>query len=308
MLISSAGWNVWKWGLAAMALFTAMVAILSLQRRPSPSPSPFDERAMWSERTAGLAAYSSTPEPPGTPKAFAMAEPAVQADSLSSGSMITHSVSLKLTSRNIAGAQMKIDETVRRFQGFADKLVIRSESGVPHTLSAVLRFPSDRLQAALEQLRTAGDLAEESQTSEDVADSHTDLLARLANARRTEQRLLELLSDRAGKLGEVVEVEKEIGGTRDRIERMQIQQRRMEGTVRFASIELEMTDQAAAGSGFGGRLKNAFLEGYNGAIENTLDVVLAVIRYGPTALIYILLASPLVLGIRRLRQHRLKTA
>ena len=60
MLISSANWNVWKWGVAAVVFSSAIVAILAVQqRRPA-----FDELAMWSsERTAGLSAVMGEAQP-----------------------------------------------------------------------------------------------------------------------------------------------------------------------------------------------------------------------------------------------------
>ena len=86
-----------------------------------------------------------------------------------------------------------------------------------------------------------------------------------------------------GKLGEVVQVEKEIGEVRERIERMEAQQKGLENQARFASIKLELTEERQIqSSSFGTRLRTAIADGYRAAIENTIEVTLATLRYGPT--------------------------
>ncbi len=157
--------------------------------------------------------------------------------------MIIRTVSLKFTSKHFNDIRGKIDGVMHRFQGYIDKLTIRSDAGLPHSLSATLRIPADQLQSALGEIKTFGSLTEESETSQDITGGHGDLVARLSNARRTEQRMLGLVSERVGKLGEVVQVEREIGEVRERIERMEAQQKGLENQVRFASVKLELTEE-----------------------------------------------------------------
>jgi len=197
--------------------------------------------------------------------------------------MIIRTVSLKFTSKHFNDIRGKIDGVMHRFQGYIDKLTIRSDAGLPHSLSATLRIPADQLQSALGEIKTFGSLTEESETSQDTTGGHGDLVARLSNARRTEQRMLGLLSERVGKLGEVVQVEREIGEVRERIERMEAQQKGLENQVRFASVKLELTEERQIQSpSVRTRLRTAIADGYRAGIENTIEVTLATLRYGPT--------------------------
>ena len=197
--------------------------------------------------------------------------------------MIIRTVSLKFTSKHFNDIRGKIDGVMHRFQGYIDKLTIRSDAGLPHSLSATLRIPADQLQSALGEIKTFGSLTEESETSQDITGGHGDLVARLSNARRTEQRRLGLLSERVGKLGEVVQVEREIGEVRERIERMEAQQKGLENQVRFASVKLELTEERQIQSpSVRTRLRTAIADGYRAGIENTIEVTLATLRYGPT--------------------------
>ena len=98
---------------------------------------------------------------------------------------------------------------VRRYGGYIDTLTVRTDLRSAGGLFSIVRIPADQFQSAIAELKTLGNVAEESESTQDVTAGYTDLVARLSNARRTEQRLLTLLSDRTGKIGEVVQVERD---------------------------------------------------------------------------------------------------
>ena len=164
---------------------------------------------------------------------------------------------------------------------------------------------ADQLQPAVADLKALGDLVEESESSQDATAGYTDLVSRLSNARRTEQRLLALLGDRTGKLGEVVQVEKEIGEIRERIEGMEAQQRRTDTQVRFAAITLEISEKGAGSLATMRTIRRALADGYHLAITNAAAVALGILRYGPTMILYALFLLPLMMPVyRRLRVAR----
>lgn len=112
--------------------------------------------------------------------------------------------------------------------------------------------------------------------------------------------MLGLLSERAGKLGEIVQVEKEIGELRERIERMEGQQRRIQNHVRFAAVKLELTEaNQAEFAGVRSRIRTALIDGYRAAIAHTVAVAVAALRYGPTVLFYSFLLLPLIVVVYR---------
>jgi hypothetical protein len=71
-------------------------------------------------------------------------------------------------------------------------------------------------------------------SAEDVSEEFVDLTARVANARRLEERLLELLGTRTGKLQDVLSVERELARVREEIERM-------EGRLRFLRARAQLS-------------------------------------------------------------------
>jgi hypothetical protein len=65
-----------------------------------------------------------------------------------------------------------------------------------------------------------------------VGEEFVDVTARVANARRLEQRLVTLLATRTGKLEDVLAVERELARVREQIERY-------EGRLRYLSTRVE---------------------------------------------------------------------
>ena len=56
-------------------------------------------------------------------------------------------------------------------------------------------------------------------STEDVGEQFTDIAARVTNARRLEERLIDLLAHRPGKLQDILAVERELARVREEIER-----------------------------------------------------------------------------------------
>jgi hypothetical protein len=259
--------------------------------------SEFSKLGVATERTAGLAAIYPRAETTTTP--MLLAEPQT-ADQYLSGPLIIRTVSLKFVSARLDIDRSRIDAVIRRFRGYIDTLTMRSDNGSAQSLSATLRIPADQLTSALNELKTLGKVVEETESSQDATAGYTDLVARLSNARRTEQRLLGLLSERAGKLGEVVQVEKEIGEVRERIERMEGQQRRIENQVRFALVKLEWTQEGQIQfPAIRVQMLTALSDGYQTAIGTSIAAATAALRYGPTVIVFSLLLLPFVVVVYR---------
>jgi hypothetical protein len=85
--------------------------------------------------------------------------------------------------------------------------------------SLELRIPSERFDEAVNALSPIGKLESVNVSVQDVGEEFVDVQARMVNARRLEQRLIELLGTRTGKLTDVLKVEGELARVREEIER-----------------------------------------------------------------------------------------
>jgi len=140
-------------------------------------------------------------------------------------------------------------------------------------------------------LRKLGRVESETQSAEDVTAQYVDLNARLLNARNTEQRLTDLLRQRTGKLADVLAVETEITRVRGEIERMEAERKNLVNRVGFATVtttvvedykaQLQMVPHSTSG-----RIRNAAVEGYRTMVEGVVGLVLFLLSYGPSLLLW----------------------
>jgi hypothetical protein len=208
--------------------------------------------------------------------------------------MIERTASLSLTVKEIDVARTTLEGIVKQHYGYFAELSTEGQSEAGRTLTASLSVPARDLDATLTELRKLGQPGEEKQGGEEVSPQYVDLKARLDNARHTEKRLNELLTKRAAKLKDVLDVERELAGTREEIERMEAQQRNMENRVYYASIDLKLREEYKpalnlAPPAAGTRMRNALVDGYHSAADSALNVLLFFLQAGPSILFWLLL-------------------
>jgi len=226
---------------------------------------------------------------------------------LGAAQMIERTASLSLTVKEMNAARTALEELAKQHHGYFAELNTVGQSDAGRTLSASLRVPAAELDATLEELRKLGQLREEKQGGEEVSQQYVDLKARLDNARHTEKRLTELLTKRAAKLKDVLDVERELAGKREEIERMEAQQRNIENQVHYASIDLKLSEEYKpalnlAPPAAATRMRNSLVDGYHSAMDSALNVLLFLLQVGPSILFWLLLLFfPARWSWRRLR-------
>ena len=151
--------------------------------------------------------------------------------------MILRTAQLTVVVQNLDKARAGMDQVVKRYSGYVGDLTIsRRPAMAARKLTANLRLPAAQLDAAIAELKTLGRVESESQSGQDVTAQYVDLEARLSNARKTEQRLIDLLQQRTGKLSDVLEVETELSRVREEIERMEGERRLLSKQVEYATL------------------------------------------------------------------------
>jgi hypothetical protein len=207
------------------------------------------------------------------------------------GPMIARTASMNLVVAKLDVARALLEKLLARHRGFASAMTLDKSNDAAPSLDATLQVPSADLDEVLGELRGLGRVTTESQQGEDVSDQHVDLAARLHNEREAEQRLIEILRTRTGKLSDVVEVEEQISQTRGEIEQMEAQLANLDKRVAYASIKLQIAEEykapAATGNGSVGlRLRNAIVGGYRDAVESLIGLVAFLLSAGPMLLLW----------------------
>jgi hypothetical protein len=221
--------------------------------------------------------------------------------------VVIRTAQITLTTSDFAKSRSALDDILRRHGGHIGTLTIGSPADAGQTLQATLRIPAAQLDAAIAEIRHIGRVETEQQGGEEVTRQMVDLDARLANARNTEQRLSDILLHSAGKVADVLAVEKEIDRVRGEIESMAAERKNLSDRVDFATLDVRINEEykarlAVASQSTLGRLRNAAVEGYRNAINGLTGVAMWVLAYGPILLLWTaLLFFPIRYAWRKLR-------
>jgi len=105
-------------------------------------------------------------------------------------------------------------------------------------------FPRIDLDDLTDGLRPLGRVEFLNVGAEDVSEEFVDLTARTANARRMEERLLELLATRTGKLQDVLSVERELARVREEIERYEGRMRYLKTRASVSTLTIAVHERA----------------------------------------------------------------
>jgi hypothetical protein len=196
-----------------------------------------------------------------------------------------------------------VESLVAQANGFIDRMTVTGDASEARTLSAALRVPSARMAETLARLRGMGQVTQDAQGSQDVTDQIVDLDARLASARATEQRLIELLRNRTGRLSDVLEVERELTRVRLDIERLDAEKTGLDRRVSYTTIDVTINEERKARLdgplSFGTRLRVAAADGAEAALDSIAFAILLVLQAGPVVIVWGVVAAALWLLFRR---------
>src|SRR5256886_17236323 len=112
-----------------------------------------------------------------------------------------------------------VRKLARELGGYVANTALQTGRGQLRSATLEVKVPANRFDAGLGGLGPIGKLESVNVSAEDVGEEFTDATARMANARRLETRLIELIATRTGKLKDVLDVEQELAPVREEIER-----------------------------------------------------------------------------------------
>src|SRR2546426_133594 len=145
---------------------------------------------------------------------------------------------------------VSFDDAVQKITAFASE-----EHGYVATTSSlkqangklrgevVVKVLPENLDRFLQKIRGLGELKNQTLGSEDVTKAYFDTDARLKNARVMEQRLIEMLKTKTGKVSDLLQVEKELGRVREDIEKMQGELKYWDSQVQFATVTVSLAEK-----------------------------------------------------------------
>lgn len=228
------------------------------------------------------------------------------------GPMIEQNVSLHIVPTSYDQASAAIEKMAAAHGGYVATLSASAQTGSARDISVELRIPVRQADAFIEDLRKLGKVVEETRSSDEVTAEYVDLQARLKAAKAAEQRLVELLGTRTGKLSDVLEVERELTRVRSEIESMQGQANVMLHQVNYATVKVELSEEyheTLHTDSVGNKIRNAFVNGLKNLEDGIIGALVFVLDDGISIAFWggLLIAGALVVR-KRIRSRRLKLA
>ena len=163
--------------------------------------------------------------------------------------------------------------TAARIGGFVGNANVQTGRNQVRQATVEIKVPAGRFDDLTDGLRPLGRVEFLNVGAEDVSEEFVDLTARTANARRMEERLLELLATRTGKLQDVLSVERELARVREEIERMEGRLRYLKTRSQLSTLSVAMHEPPPLVSSTPGR--NPLAQAVREAWQNFVGVVAA---------------------------------
>jgi anti-sigma factor RsiW len=107
----------------------------------------------------------------------------------------------------------------------------------------VVKVLPENLDRFLQKIRSLGELKNQALGTEDVTKAYFDTDSRLKNAHVMEQRLIDMLKTKTGKVSDLLQVEKELGRVREEIEKMQGELKYWDSQVQFATVTISLAEK-----------------------------------------------------------------
>ncbi len=155
----------------------------------------------------------------------------------------------------IRNAQLELqvvnyEATVQRLTAFATEehgfVATQSSAKLPNGKlqgTIVIKVVPENLDRFLQKARSLGELKNQTLGTEDVTKTYFDTDARLRNAKRMEERLLDMLQKKTGKVSDLLQVEKELGRVREQIEQMQGELKYYDALVQYATVTISLAEK-----------------------------------------------------------------
>jgi hypothetical protein len=190
----------------------------AMQKVAAPASAPRDEAAV-----AGSVAHNP---------AAIIADPAV------ASSMVIRTGNASVEVDSLEPAMDGLRRLAQRVGGFIGSSTIQSGREQLRQATMEIKVPAARFDELTGGLPPLGRVEFVNVSAEDVGEEFVDLTARVANSRRLEERLIDLLGTRTGRLQDVLAVERELARVREEIERQEGRLRYLKSRVSLSTLSV----------------------------------------------------------------------
>lgn len=185
----------------------------------------------------------------------------------------TGQASIEVDSLDHSMAELR--RVVQRVGGFVADASVQSGRNQIRSATLEVKVPAFRFDELTEGLKPLGRLQFVNVAAQDVSEEFVDLTARVENARRLEDRIVELLRTRTGKLQDVLSVERELARVREEIERMEGRLRFLKTSAQLSTLSINLFEPPPLVASHPGH--SVIAEAFKAAWRNFVGVIAGVI-------------------------------
>jgi hypothetical protein len=209
---------------------------------PPPPPSSPGIRAEFAEERA---AAKMAPASPGNVVRTdeAAAKPAETPTPEVANRKLIRNATVELQIVSFDDAVQKITTFANEERGYVATTNSQKQANGKLRGQVVVKVLPENLDRFLQKVRGLGELKNQTLGTEDVTKVYFDTDARLKNAHVIEQRLIDMLKTKTGKVADLLQVEKELGRVREDIEKMQGQLKYWDSQVQFATATISLAEK-----------------------------------------------------------------
>src|SRR4029077_20729678 len=211
---------------------------LALKEPPSPAPAQSkDERQGSAELERTIVTGSNIP----TAAEEAAQAPTQEPVPALANRKLIRNATVELEIVSFDNAVQKITAMANEEHGYVATTDSEKQANGKLRGQVVVKLLPENLDRFLQKIRNLGELKNQTLGTEDVTKAYFDTDARLKNAHVMEQRLIDMLKTKTGKVSDLLQVEKELGRVREEIEKMQGELKYWDSQVQFATVTMSLT-------------------------------------------------------------------
>jgi len=213
-----------------------------LRKEAQLRPAPDAAAKVTQPETNEARAYVTSPEGVAGAEQAAQSPAETPAPEVANRKLIRNAI-VQLEIVSFDDAVQKITTFAKEEHGYVATTNSEKQANGKLRGQVVVKVLPQNLDAFLQKIRGLGELKNQTLGTEDVTKAYFDTDARLKNARVMEQRLIDMLNTKTGKVSDLLQVEKELSRVREEIEKMQGELKYWDSQVQFATVTISLAEK-----------------------------------------------------------------
>ena len=213
-----------------------------LRKEAQLRPAPAAAAKVAQPETNEARAYVTSPEGVAGAEQAAQSPAETPAPEVANRKLIRNAI-VQLEIVSFDDAVQKITTFAKEEHGYVATTNSEKQANGKLRGQVVVKVLPQNLDAFLQKIRGLGELKNQTLGTEDVTKAYFDTDARLKNARVMEQRLIDMLKTKTGKVSDLLQVEKELSRVREEIEKMQGELKYWDSQVQFATVTISLAEK-----------------------------------------------------------------